>query len=201
MKKIFFIIIAILFMGVGFGGSLLLDHRAGGSTALAQSGENWVVRIDDTVITREEFEREFNVHLLTLPLSEEQKEQYRQKQENKKKFLANLINEYLIYQEAVSKGYLKKDMVKDLIKVVSRRAVNEIYLSEVIEPLMQEVPDEQIEVIYNNNKKMFSGVDIDVARQQIKMQLFQQQYREHLNQIIDDLKGEAKVIRNDNIAL
>jgi hypothetical protein len=44
-------------------------------------------------------------------------------------------------------------------------------------------------------------VDIDVARQQIKMQLFQQQYREHLNQIIDDLKGEAKVIRNDDISL
>lgn len=201
MNKIFVVIISILLLSLGFMGHLLLDRHTGGAIALAQSRENWVVKIDDKVITVEEFEREFNVHLLTLPLSEEQKEQYRRNEDNKKKFLSTLVNEYLIHQKAVSKGYLKKQDVQDLIKVVSRRAVNEIYLSDVIEPLMREIPDEQIEAIYNNNRKVFSGVDIDVARQQIKMQLFQQQYRDQLNQIIDELKGEAKVVRNDNITL
>jgi hypothetical protein len=74
-------------------------------------------------------------------------------------------------------------------------------LNEKIEPKLNEVSDEQIEAIYNQNKKMFAGVDIDVARQQIKMQLLQRQYNDYLNDIVDELKGEAKVIKNENIEL
>jgi cobalamin biosynthesis Mg chelatase CobN len=198
MKKIIIIVVSMLLLTAGFTAHLLLDQSSGGSTALAQQKSNWVVKIDDKVITMEEFEREFGVHVFTLPLNEEQKDQYSSSPDNRKKFLTNLINDHLIYQEAVENGYLRKEEVQALIKVVSRRAVNEVYLGDIIEPRLREIPDEQIEAIYNQNRKVFANMDIDMARQQIKMQLFQKQYLQELEEIIDELKGEAKVIRNDD---
>ena len=54
---------------------------------------------------------------------------------------------------------------------------------------------------FSQNKKMFAGMDVEVAIQQIRMQLLQRQYNEHLNELIDELKGEAKVIRNEDVKL
>ena len=162
---------------------------------------DWVAKIDNTTITLNEFEREFNVHVYSLPIDEKQKDLYQNDTINKKKFLINLINEYLIYQKALRKGYDKRKDVQDLIKAVERRAIIQVYLNEKIEPKLQDIPDEQIESIYNQNKKLFAGVDIDVARQQIKMQLLQRQYNDYLNELVDELKGEAKVIRNDEVGL
>lgn len=162
---------------------------------------DWVAKIDNKTITLNEFEREFNVHVYSLPIDEKQKGLYQNDTINKKKFLINLINEYLIYQKALRKGYDKRKDVQDLIKAVERRAIIQVYLNEKIEPKLQDIPDEQIESIYNQNKKLFAGVDIDVARQQIKMQLLQRQYNDYLNELVDELKGEAKVIRNDEVDL
>ncbi len=166
----------------------------------SKSGD-WVAKIDNKTVTLNEFEREFNVHVYPLPIDEKQKGLYQNDTINKKKFLINLINEYLIYQKALRKGYDKRKDVQDLIKAVERRAIIQVYLNEKIEPKLQDIPDEQIESIYNQNKKLFAGVDIDVARQQIKMQLLQRQYNDYLNELVDELKGEAKVIRNDEVDL
>jgi len=162
---------------------------------------DWVAKIDNKTITLNEFEREFNVHVYSLPIDEKQKGLYESDTINKKKFLINLINEYLIYQKALRKGYDKRKDVQDLIKAVERRAIIQVYLNEMIETKLQAIPDEQIDSIYNQNKKLFAGVDIDVARQQIKMQLLQRQYNDYLNELVDELKGEAKVIRNDEVDL
>lgn len=161
----------------------------------------WIAKIDKKTITLDEFEREFNVHVYSLPIDEKQKDLYQNDTVNKKKFLTNLINEYLIYQKALQKGYDKRKDVQDLVQAVERRAIIQVYLNEKIEPKLQNIPDEQIEAIYNQNKKLFAGVDIDVARQQIKMQLLQRQYNDYLNELVDELKGEAKVIRNEEIDL
>jgi hypothetical protein len=175
-----------------------------GVRALAQTQKKadlWVAQIDDKTISLDEFEREFSVHVFSLPIVDEDKDRYEGEEANKKRFLTNLINEYLIYNDAVENGYLKRNDIKDLINAVARRAVIQVYLSEKIEPLLEDVPDEQIEVIYNQNKKLFAGMDIDVARQQIKLQLLQKQYNDKLNELIDTLMGEAKVVRNQEVGL
>jgi hypothetical protein len=199
MRKLLVLILVMLAGTTGFMGNLLITKRS--SVARAETGSTWLVRIDDQEITLDDFEREFAVHVYMLPLSDENREKYAKDPNNKKKFLNTLIHDYLIYHKAESEGYLEKREVQDLIKVVRRRAVNEMYLNDMIEPKMKEVTEEQIEAIYDNNKKLFANVDIDVARQQIKMQLLQKQYLNELNDIIDTLKGEAKVIRNENISL
>lgn len=163
-----------------------------------KESDSWIVKIDDTVITLSEFEKEFNVHVYSLPLDNVQREQYQEDVNNKKRFLINIINEYLIYKRALKDKYNKREDVQDLIKAVTRRAIIQVYLNEKIEPKLTEIPDEQIEAIYNQNKKLFAGVDIDMARQQIRMQLLQKQYNDHLNELIDSLKGEAKVIKNND---
>jgi len=207
MKKIIIgIIVIVLVVGSLTGNYLLLRKSGylGSARAFAQTQQDsktWVVKINDTVISLQDFDREFNVHVYSLPITAEDKKKYENDINNKKKFLANLINEYLIYDKSVTEGYLKRKDVQDLIKAVTRRAVIQVYLNEKIEPLLKEVPDEQIETIYNQNKKLFAGVDIDVARQQIRMQLLQKQYNDQLNEIIDNLKGEAKVIKNEKVGL
>jgi hypothetical protein len=166
-----------------------------------KNNDQWVVKIDETVINLGEFEREFNVHVYSLPIDETQKIKYESDLNNKKKFLTNLVNEYLIFKKALSEGLNKRKDVQDLLAAVERRAVIQVYLNEKIEPKLVDISDEEIERVYNQNKKLFAGVDIEVAQQQIKMQLLQRQYNDHLNDLIDQLKGEAKVVKNEEIDL
>ena len=212
MKKWYYIAFSLIFIMVGiFIDRYVISVKsaiADESMIIAQVGSQkkdqkdpWVVKIDNTVITLNDFEREFRVHVYSLPADKEQKIKYERNEANKKKFLINLINEYLIYTKALAEGYDKKPFVKDLLKAVTRRAIIQVYLNDKIEPKLREPSEEEIEAIYNQNKKLFAGVDIDVARQQIRMQLLQRQYNQYLNELIDELKGEAKVIRNDKIKL
>jgi hypothetical protein len=203
MKRLLTGILAFVIILGGFSPYVINDRQRGGGSSLAQTskGSTWVAKVDEKTITLDEFEREFGVHVFSLPIIEEDKERYSGDQVNKKRFLTNLINEYLIYHRAVNDGYLKREDVQALIEAVSRRAVIQLYLSEKIEPTLSEIPDEQIEAIYNQNKQLYAGVDIDVAQQDIRMKLLQQQYNDRLNDIIDSLMGEAKVIRNQDVQL
>jgi hypothetical protein len=212
MKKIAIFLLLITFFAAGIftyyyffamqkaladEGEILLAQVEKG----AKKNDLWVVKIDNRVITLEEFEREFDVHVFSLPFDEAQKSKYESDVVNKKKFLTNLINEYLIYNKALYEGFEKRKEVQDLLRAVRRRAIIQVYLDEKIEPKLKDIPDDQIEAIYNQNKKMYAGVDIDMARQQIKMLLLQRQYNEYLNELVDELKGEAKVIKNEDVDL
>jgi hypothetical protein len=204
MKKLFIGIIIIIVLCGGFAPYITMQHNSIGPRSFAQTGQDpatWLVKINGKTITLKEFEQEFDVHVYSLPIVEEDKDRYAEDEANKKRFLTNLVNEYLIYNKAVENDYLERDDVKALIEAVSRRAVLQVYLNDVIEPLLQEIPDEQIGAIYDKNKKLYAGVDIDVARQDIQMKLLQQQYNNHLNDLIDNLMGEAKVVRNKDVQL
>ena len=210
MRKIFLVVLAILLVmaGVFLDRYLFSANKAAADDnviIIAQTTKNdtgkWVAKVDDLTLSLDEFEREFSVHVYSLPIDEVQKDSYKNDIGNKKKFLTNLINEHLIYQKAIKKGYDKRKDVQDLVQAVKRRAIIQVYLNEQIEPKLKDVPDEQIEAIYNQNKKLFAGVDIEVAGQQIKRQLLQRQYNDYLNELIDELKGEAKVIRNEDVKL
>jgi uncharacterized protein YxeA len=204
MKRILIGIIIIIILSGGLAPYITIQRNAGGLRSFAQVKQDpstWLVKIDGKTVTLKEFEQEFNVHVYSLPIVDEDKERYSKDEANKKRFLTNLVNEHLIYNKAVDNGYLKRKDVQAFIEAVSRRAVLQVYLNDVIEPKLQEIPDEQIEAIYNQNKKLYAGVDIDVARQDIKMKLLQQQYNNRLNELIDNLMGEAKVIRNQDVQL
>ncbi|HEB31744.1 MAG TPA: hypothetical protein ENI15_12850 [Spirochaetes bacterium] len=210
MRKISIVALAVLLVmaGVFLDRYLFSAHKAAADDnviIIAQTTKNqtgqWVAKIDNKTLSLDEFGREFSVHVYSLPIDEVQKNIYKNDIGNKKKFLTNLINEHLIYQKAINKGYDKRKDVLDLVQAVKRRAIIQVYLNEQIEPKLKDVPDEQIEAIYNQNKKLFAGVDVEVAGQQIKMQLLQRQYNDYLNELIDELKGEAKVIKNEDVKL
>lgn len=204
MKKLYSGIIIIIVLIGGIAPYIFSLRDSGGPRSFAQTQKDastWVAKVDEKTITIKEFEKEFDVHVFSLPIVDEDKERYSGDETNKKRFLTNLINEYLIYHKAVKEGYLKRGDVQALIEAVSRRAVIQVYLTEIIEPTLQEIPDDQIEAIYNQNKKLYAGVDIDVARQDIRMKLLQQQYNNRLNDLIDNLMGEAKVVRNQDVQL
>jgi hypothetical protein len=164
-------------------------------------GDTWVAKIDNITISLDDLDREFNVHVFALPLDEDQKKKYVEDPLNKKNFLKNLINEILVFRKAVQEGYDKRKDIQDLIKAVTRRTVVQVYLSEKLESKLSEPTDAQIESVYNQNKKVFANMDIEVARQQIKMQLLQRQYNDLLDDLIEKLKGESKVVRNEDVKL
>jgi vancomycin resistance protein YoaR len=164
-------------------------------------GDTWVAKIDNITISLDDLDREFNVHVFALPLDEDQKKKYVEDTLNKKNFLKNLINEILVFRKAVQEGYDKRKDIQDLIKAVTRRTVVQVYLSEKLESKLSEPTDAQIESVYNQNKKVFANMDIEVARQQIKMQLLQRQYNDLLDDLIEKLKGESKVVRNEDVKL
>jgi len=204
MKRALIGIIIIIIVGGGLAPYVTMQSKGVGHRSFAQTKQDpstWLVKINGKTINIKEFEQEFDVHVYSLPIVDEDKERYSEDEANKKRFLTNLVNEYLIFNKAVDNGYLERDDVQALIEAVSRRAVLQVYLNDAIEPLLQDIPDEQIEAIYNQNKKLYTGVDIDVARQDIQMKLLQQQYNNHLNDLIDNLMGEAKVIRNKDVQL
>jgi hypothetical protein len=204
MKRLLIGIIIIIVLCGGLAPYLTMQGKGVGPRSFAQTKQDpsaWLVKINGKTITMKEFEQEFDVHVYSLPIVDEDKERYAGDEANKKRFLTNLVNEYLIYNKAVENGYLERDDVKALIQAVSRRAVLQVYLNDEIEPLLTDIPDEQIGAIYDQNKKLYAGVDIDVARQDIQMKLLQQQYNNHLNDLIDNLMGEAKVIRNKDVQL
>jgi vancomycin resistance protein YoaR len=167
----------------------------------AAKGDTWVAKIDNITVTLDDFDREFNVHVFALPLDENQKKKYVEDPLNKKNFLKNLINEMLVFRKATQEGYDKRKDVQDLLKAVDRRTIVQVYLSEKLETKLSDPTDAQIESVYNQNKKVFANMDIEVARQQIKMQLLQRQYNDLLDDLIEKLKGEAKVVRNEDVKL
>jgi hypothetical protein len=201
MKKLLIAILSFVMVTGGIAPYIIHKSRGAGSLAQTSKKGSWVAQIDEKTIGLDEFEQEFAVHVFSLPIVDEDKERYSGDSMNKKRFLTNLINEYLIYNKANDEGYLKRKEVQALVEAVSRRAVIQMYLSDKIEPELEEISDDQIEAIYNQNKKLYAGVDIDIARQDIRMKLLQQQYNEHLNDMIDSLMGEAKVIRNQDVQL
>jgi hypothetical protein len=95
--------------------------------------DKWVAKIDDTVITLDEFKREFNVHVYALPLEDKQRAEYKNDPDKKKKFLTSLINEYLIYNKAMNEGVQNRPEVQDLLKAVQRRAIIQVYLNVKVE--------------------------------------------------------------------
>jgi hypothetical protein len=164
-------------------------------------GDTWVAKIESITITLDDFNREFNVHVFSLPLDQDQKKKYVEDPLNKKNFLKNLVNEVLVFRKAVLEGYDKRRDVQDLVKAVTRRTVVQVYLAEKLESKLVEPTDAQIESVYDQNKKVFANMDIEVARQQIKMQLLQRQYNDLLDDLIEKLKSEAKVQRNEDVKL
>ena len=164
-------------------------------------GDEWVVKIENSVVSLDEFQREFKWHVLSRQMDDEQRKKYENDVMNKKKFLTSLINEHLIQKKALQEGYEKKKEVQDLLKMMSRRAIIQVYLNDKLEPKLTEPTDEQIETIYNQNKKLLANVDIEVARQQIKFQLLERQYNDLFEELIDKIKGETRVVRNDEAKL
>jgi hypothetical protein len=213
MKKSIFIVVGLVLIITGaFIDRFILRYQQadagenGPVVAQAQQknaakGDTWVAKIDNMTITFDDLEREFNAYVFQLPLEDDQKKKYVEDPLNKKNFLKNLINEILVFRKAVQEGYDKRKEIQDLIKAVTRRTIVQVYLADKLEPKLAEPTDAQIESVYNQNKKVFANMDIEVARQQIKMQLLQRQYNDLLDDLIEKLKGEAKVIRNEDVKL
>ncbi|MCK4925569.1 MAG: hypothetical protein KAS61_11370, partial [Spirochaetes bacterium] len=110
MKRMLIGIIVIIILYGGLAPYTIMQRNAGGTQSFAQTKQDpstWLVKIDGKTITLKEFEQEFDVHVYSLPIVDEDKERYSEDEANRKRFLTNLVNENLIYNKAMDNGYLK----------------------------------------------------------------------------------------------
>lgn len=96
--------------------------------------------------------------------------------EAKKQGLDELIEEKLLTKEAKQRGVTVETLLK----------------TEVIEKV-GEIPDQEVEDFYNQNKAKLGGRSLEELKQPIKQQMFARKAAVYRNNLIDRLKGAASL--------
>jgi len=148
--------------------------------------EDILVSIGDTSITV----TDFNERVSNLP------ERYREiAQKRKAAYIQELINDTLLYQEALRKGLDKDEDVKKVIEEAQKKILVAKLLSNEIESVI-EVSDEEIEQYYLENKFRYMTPEVMRASHILVNSL------EDGNSIIEELKtgeGFEKVARSRSL--
>jgi peptidyl-prolyl cis-trans isomerase C len=137
--------------------------------------EKELVRINDRVITLEEFEQEMEqlpLSLKTLMVTEE----------GRKDFLQKLIERELLLQEGVTKGFDKDREVLSKVEHFEQSLIIEA-LTEKLCAGKDEVSDKEVETYYRGNKGQFSlGERVRVRHIMVKTMSEAQAIKKRLNQ-------------------
>jgi peptidyl-prolyl cis-trans isomerase C len=137
--------------------------------------EKELVRINDRVITLEEFEQEMEqlpLSLKTLMVTEE----------GRKDFLQKLIERELLLQEGVTKGFDKDREVLSKVEHFKQGLIIEA-LTEKLCAGKDEISDKEVETYYRGNKGQFSlGERVRVRHIMVKTMSEAQAIKKRLNQ-------------------
>jgi len=134
-----------------------------------------LVRINDRVITLEEFEQEMEqlpLSIKTLMITEK----------GRKEFLQSLIERELLLQEGVKKGFDKDEEVLSKVEQFKQGLVIESLTGKLCEG-KDEVSDKEVEAYYRANKEQFSlGERVRVRHIMVKTMSEAQEIKKRLNQ-------------------
>ncbi len=165
----------------------------------------WAVKIDDDVISVEEFNRFYYTQIKALFNIEDKEEvdkmaanpqsmnpQY-QKVFVKKNFLDQLIAQKLLYKKALSDKDIDQEELKTYIELAKMQAVATFYLGRKLKDQI-EVSKEDINKFYMANRKYFAGRPIDdKVENQIKRTIIMQRTEAKSQEYIMNLVAESKV--------
>jgi len=166
---------------------------------------DWAVKIDDEVITMDEFNNFYytqNKLLLNVETNEEidklaaesetlnpQLRQYLVKAN----FLDHLIAQRLLYRKAQNDNDINKNELKTISEIAKMQAVSTYYLGIKLKDEIN-VTDAEVEQFYVENRNLFKGVPMnDAIINRIKQQIFMQKSQIKSNEYIMGLLAESKV--------
>jgi hypothetical protein len=166
---------------------------------------NWAARIDDETISIDDFNRFYytqNKLLLNLESKDDvdrlaaesanlnpQLKQYLLKPS----FLDHLVAQKLLYSRAMKDKAVNREELDTIIEIAKMQAVATYFLGVKLRDKIS-VSDQEVEMFYNQNRKLFNGVPMnEQVINRIKQQIFMQKSNQASNEYIMDLLAEAKV--------
>jgi len=166
--------------------------------------DNWAVKIDDDVITIDEFNNYYYTQNKII-LNKSKKEidelakdpAYKEHPTlNKNNFMDFLISRKLLYKKALSDDSLSKDVIETVTDLFTLQGVSTYYLTEKLKDEVS-VTDNEIDDFYKKNRSLFKGVPInnDIA-ERIKQQIFLQKFEQKSSEFVMELIAESKVVKD-----
>jgi hypothetical protein len=163
--------------------------------------KDWAAKIDNETISMDEFNKFY--YLQTKMMTNiESKEEIDKLADNpayanhpllsKTGFLDHLIAQKLLYRKAMDDKSINHDELDAIIEMMKITTVAQYYLGKKLKDKIT-VSDEEINAVYNANKKKFTGKTADEASAYIKQQIFAQKTRQETNKYVMELIAESKV--------
>ena len=170
------------------------------------SGE-WVAKIDGDIITIDELNTFYYAQHKSLynitkeeidKLASDSSSVEKNPTLNKKEFLEQLVRQRLVYNKAVSEGVMKDSEVAALVQIAKEAVVVGSYVRQKFKDDI-EISDEEIEKLYSKQRKKFKGVPIEQAELYIKQQIVQQKLQGKIRELVENLREERRIERNDSL--
>lgn len=198
-------------IGLLAGGGIvyfLTSGKKGGNTvslyppkAKEIAGKDWLVKIDDYVITKEEFETGYQILLSEIP--ESQRLNLPDENILKAQYLDTLQSEYVLTITALKEGLHKTPEANVLINSAIRGAIYRLYLKKnspkdvsVFKPTKVE-----IEEYYMRNKSQFEklGWKADQIKRYAEQDIAQKKIQEWVARFVLSKKEEFKIEKNKKL--
>jgi len=164
--------------------------------ATSYGGEKVIAEVDGKKIT----EKEVNQFIQNLP---PQYNALKNDPNFKKRVVELLVNQELLYQEALKEGVDKDPEVKEEIERAKRAIVVQALLKKKVKPPHVSVSEKEVKEFYEKNKKQFTdpnGKPIPFAQlkpfieQQLKQEKERRAFDAAVNKYIESIKGKHKVV-------
>ncbi len=201
-------------VGTALGVFILSMASFQGCNAIkSKSCAEWVAKIDDYTICKEEIDKEYDLVLETYAkmqmVSKEKllelvnddnavKQNRMLIQLRKENFVERYINEYLIYQEALRQKIHEKPKVQIMLKHQEKSVISQAYLEETLQKDIT-VSQEKVQEYYMNYKKRdprVARLPIQQALQQIRHMLTERKKQMEVQKKVQEMREKFKIERN-----
>lgn len=194
---------------IGGGATYLLKSGSGSSGKAGSvnvypskaNGSEWLVKIDDYVITKPEFEDGLRYFMAQIP--EQQRANLPNEAYIKKQYLDSLIGQYVIVLKAANDGSLNTKESQFIMSAAVRQAIYNFYLQKFIPQDKSAFIPSQAEInqYYNQNKAQFDrmGASADQIKQYAINDLGQRKLQLWVSDFIEQAKESYKIQRNTDV--
>lgn len=111
---------------------------------------------------------------------------------DKSTFLDEMIKQRMIYKKADKEGYLKKDIVKTLIKVQEESLVTRFYLNEKLTGQIN-ITDQELDAEHKTLSKEMRQVPADQLDSMLRQKIMEKKFNAKVTEIVDSVKGSYNV--------
>ncbi len=199
----FLVIAFIAGILIGGGTAYILKGGASGSGYInlypPKSGSEWLVKIDDYVITKADFEEGYKYLLSQIP----PERQNNLPPDTKKQYFESMINQYIMTIKALNEGILKSPVNSVILDNYIRQVLAQLYIQKNL-PLDKSsfVPSKmEMDEFYNQHKAELdrAGMKSDQLKQVIVQEIERQKQQVWLQQFMAQVRETIKIQRNNDL--